>query len=294
MSKYCIGIIGTDTDAGKTIVTASLAYKLRHKNPLLIKAIQTGCSIAKKKKSQLIAPDIEVYKDAVKDVATHICYKFQTACSPHLAFQNAKKLLSARNLAGELIHKVRSSDCEITIIEGAGGFMTPINNEETFADVFSKMSVRLNKKLNRRKQSKKSNEKSNEKYCEKPFKKPCFSLILVINNKLGALNHALLTYAKVRALGIPLSGFVMTETSTPKTSERTPSAITSGTKEKNSSLEKQIQESNIEFLKQYLDCEYLGSLPYHKKLESSDYQHRQKAYKELSKKINLSSLGFVG
>ena len=270
MSKYCIGIIGTDTDTGKTIATASLAYKFKDKNPLLIKAIQTGCLIAKKKKSKLIAPDIEVYKDAVKGVATHICYKFHAACSPHLAFQKAKKTLSARSLADELIDQVRSFDSAMTIIEGAGGFMTPINNEETFADVFSNISVALNKK----------------RQSNKPQKKAYFSLILVINNKLGALNHALLTYEKIIALGIPISGFMMTETSATEIS----SVEKLATKETDSSYEKQIRKSNIEFLRQYLKCEYLGLLTYNNTLKSLDYHKRQKAYIELSKKINLSSL----
>lgn len=254
MSKHCLGVIGTDTNVGKTIFTAVLGYKLAQMDTklFLIKAIQTGCPFEDKESLRRIAPDIEVYKEVIQNIDTDICYMLEPPCSPHLALRKVNTYVCASTLAEDIMAKI-PFDSSVTIIEGAGGFMTPINNKETFADVFLNLSEKLKDGFN---------------------KEMHFSIILVIENKLGALNHALLTYEKIKALGITLSAFVLTETS--KSLEE-------------NVYEKEIKEDNIKFLKEYLRCDYLGLLPYEEALKSSNDSLKQRAYQRLSTCININS-----
>ncbi len=244
MSKHCIGIIGTDTDVGKTLVTALIGklLKIKKKEPLLIKALQTGCYHTINE-DVLIVPDIEKYKDVDESLLTDSCYHFIPACSPHLALEKEGKSLSALTLAKDILQKIENSKQEIVLLEGAGGLMTPLNAKESFADVFSLLAKTVN-----------------------------FSLILVIGNKLGALNHALLTYEKIKSLDIPLLGFITIETSA---------------RNINNDLEIQIKSNNIEYVKQYFPCEYLGALPYNENIHSADKEIRQGAYNELTTYINI-------
>jgi dethiobiotin synthetase len=58
---------------------------------------------------------------------------------------------------------------DIYVVEGAGGWQTPINNKETMADLVVKLNI---------------------------------PLIFVVGMKLGCLNHAILTYQSILSYGI--------------------------------------------------------------------------------------------
>jgi dethiobiotin synthetase len=65
------------------------------------------------------------------------------------------------------------ADC--IVVDGAGGFLVPLNNDEDFGE-FAKQIHLL--------------------------------IILVVGMKLGCLNHALLSYEAIKARGLPLVGWV--------------------------------------------------------------------------------------
>ena len=247
MSKHCIGIIGTDTDVGKTLITALIGkyLKLNKKEPLLIKTLQTGC-YKNVNDDVLIVPDIEKYKDVDSELHTDSCYHFILACSPHLALEKENKSLLAEKLTKDILQKIEKSKQDIILIEGTGGLMTPLNSQESFADVFSIIANKVK-----------------------------FSLILIVENKLGALNHALLSYEKIKSMNIPLLGFITTET---------------GSRDRNDDLENEIKTNNIKYLKEYFSCKCLGTLPYNKDIHSLDKEKRQKAYGELAKHISIKNL----
>ena len=90
-------ITGTDTDVGKTIVTAGLLRQLRNSgvNAASMKPVQTGAEVSADGK--LTAPDLAVHHVAAgftpppDDVDLMALYLYEPACSPHLAGRMAGK-----------------------------------------------------------------------------------------------------------------------------------------------------------------------------------------------------------
>ena len=87
-AKICC-LVGTDTDAGKTVVTAALlrAIWARGVKARACKAIQTGCF--RDQAGELRAPDIDVYTDAAPNIPCDVLVSLQPPCSPHLAAAKA-------------------------------------------------------------------------------------------------------------------------------------------------------------------------------------------------------------
>ena len=170
-------LTGTDTDAGKTAITAALARVAtdRGLRALIIKAVQTGCT--RDAAGNLLAPDLAVYREACPKAEILACALFEPACSPHLAARQAGTALSAGALAEDVRKAVRASAAELVLLEGAGGLLTPLNEQETLADLFSALG---------------------------------WPLLLVGANKLGVVNHALLSLTLARSRNLPVPGFVLT------------------------------------------------------------------------------------
>ena len=213
MAEY-LCIAGTDTDVGKTVVTAGLAgaaQKLGRK-VLVIKAVQTGVmptpgpdtlpacrshssatpsripakpDSGKNRRSPdikdfpAVAPDVLVYQKAAPGVDTAAIAVFNAACSPHLSARREGKNLTARGLADGILKAVFESSADLVLVEGAGGVLTPLNDSETIADVFSLLG---------------------------------WPVLLVSGNKLGAVNHALLSLQCLKIRGLLPLGFVLTQT----------------------------------------------------------------------------------
>ena len=171
-------LVGTDTDAGKTFIASALA-KAAHdegRRVLVIKPVQTGCGVTAA--GACAAPDCEACLRVAPGIAVHALELFAPACSPHLAAREAGRVLSARALADAVRGAIASSGADTVFIEGAGGLCTPLNERETMADLFSLLD---------------------------------FPALLVVGNKLGAVNHALLSAEACTRRGIALAGFVTTE-----------------------------------------------------------------------------------
>lgn len=171
-------ITGTDTDAGKTLVTAALARAATAagKAVLVIKPVQTGCT--RDSAGQPQAPDVCVCREAAPDAAATALVLLEPACSPHLAARSAGIVLSPGDLAARVRQAALAGEADLVLIEGAGGLMTPLNDKDVLADLFAELEC---------------------------------PLLLVVGNRLGAVNHALLTIEVARSKGLQLAGFVATE-----------------------------------------------------------------------------------
>lgn len=173
-------VAGTDTDAGKTFITAALAKAAMDtgKTVLIIKPVQTGCTA--NTDGGMHVPDIAVCREAAPGAVTRAMEIFEPACSPHLAAREAGRKLTVRTLAEAVRGAIKASEADCVIIEGAGGLFTPLNEEETLIDLFVYLG---------------------------------FPVLLVVGNKLGAVNHALLSVEACVSKGVRLTGFVTTEPS---------------------------------------------------------------------------------
>ena len=173
-----IFISGTDTNSGKTIVTAGIYYALKRQYPNLkiglCKPFESGCKNG-------ICPDREfIYEfnencvlPKNKKLFNFNC--FELAASIHLAAQTEKKkidILKAKKFINELGHSLK---LDILLIEGAGGLAVPLSKNYLIIDFISFIKAEL---------------------------------ILVCGNKLGCLNHCFLSYSLIKAKSIPFLGTI--------------------------------------------------------------------------------------
>ena len=162
-----IFITGTDTDVGKTWVGSQLAAAIYHKNlPLCVrKPIESGCTISS---DVLIPADASLYWQAVQqsEPLTDICpYRFQPAISPALAASQQH----IRIQLPELLQACKAPQDNFLLVEGAGGFYSPL------------YAGGLNKDLAQALQ---------------------LPLLLVVADKLGCINHTLLSLKAIHDAGL--------------------------------------------------------------------------------------------
>ena len=169
-------VTGTDADAGKTFVTVLMleALKQRGLSTLALKPLAAGCEQV----------DGELRNDdALKlQAAMTVALPYQqinpialkSAIAPHLAAEEEGRTLSVDRLAG-LIRGALMTPADVTLVEGAGGWLVPLNHRETLGNLVKELEL---------------------------------PVILVVGVRLGCLNHALLTAQAVAAAGLPLAGWV--------------------------------------------------------------------------------------
>lgn len=164
-------VTGTDTGIGKTTVSCALlrAFAAQGKKVAGMKPIAAGSENGQ-------WPDVELLFTASNvNVARQQInpYAFDPPISPHLAAQRAGTEIDLSVI--HCAYRELSAAADIVIVEGVGGFLVPVNRHQTGAD--------LAKTLN-------------------------LPVILVVGMRLGCLNHALLTAQAIKAVGLPLAGWV--------------------------------------------------------------------------------------
>ncbi len=171
MSKG-IFITGTDTDAGKTYISSLIIRALRREqvNAVGYKPICCG-----DRNDAIEMADASGFADPGDEVLDRINPLWmKTPAAPHVAamFENTpidKDVLMSRH--GDL-----SGDYDCVITEGVGGWLVPING---MGFCVAELAVAIGDPV-----------------------------ILVVGNKLGALNHTLLTVEAMRSRGIEPAGLV--------------------------------------------------------------------------------------
>lgn len=176
MAKKTYFVTGTDTDAGKTLMACGLLEKARQQGlkTVAVKPVAAGCEQTKdglRNSDALLLQDamtMELPYAQVNPIA------FEPPLAPHIAAMREGKSLSVERLEG-FCRGVTIQSCDLALVEGAGGWLVPLNPRETLADL------------------------------AKALKAP---VILVVGMKLGCINHALLTVQAIARDGLPLAGWV--------------------------------------------------------------------------------------
>ena len=168
-------ITGTDTDVGKTTVALGLISALKAKGLRVgvMKPVSAGCELTddglRNKDAVLLMQQSSV--DFPYEVVNP--FAFEPAVAPHIAAAKAGVNIDIeviRNCYREIAKKV-----DVVIVEGAGGWLVPINEKETMADVVKELSL---------------------------------DVITVVGIRLGCLNHALLTSQSIAACGLNHKGWI--------------------------------------------------------------------------------------
>jgi dethiobiotin synthetase len=176
MKRFTAFVTGTDTEVGKTLVTAGLlkAFENEGYSTLGLKPVSAGCEVTEdglRNEDALMlqeAATVQASYDVVNPVA------YEPAIAPHIAAMEKGKLLTASGLEG-FVRGALLKPAQVKLIEGAGGWFTPLSYRETLADLVKRLDV---------------------------------PVILVVGMRLGCLNHALLTVAALQSSGLKLEGWV--------------------------------------------------------------------------------------
>lgn len=176
MAKRIIFITGTDTDVGKTVVTAGLIEAANQANFTTgaIKPVAAGCALLEsgpQNADALLLQATASYSLSYQQVNP---VALKSAIAPHIAAAEEGKTLSASRLSG-FCRGLTLLPIDMLFIEGAGGWRVPLNNRETLADIPKQLNSEV---------------------------------LLVVGLRLGCINHALLTAQAIRGDGLRLSGWV--------------------------------------------------------------------------------------
>lgn len=166
-----IFVTGSDTDVGKTIISGGL-----------IRMLEGYCNAAYWKPVQtgtLISDDrrdLMALTQLPEARFLPSTYVFPDPVSPHLAAERWKKRIERSTLFDTFERHTQTYDT--LVVEGAGGLLVPLNDEMLIIDLIREL------------------------------KTPC---LLVVEDKLGAINHALLSLEAIRRRELPCLGFVLTK-----------------------------------------------------------------------------------
>jgi dethiobiotin synthetase len=168
-------ITGTDTDVGKTHVAAELIKGFRERGFQVsgFKPVAAGAEWLDGEWKNQDALDL-MNEASVRYQYNEVNpYCFEPAMAPHIAAKQVSVEMEFSVVESVYTrHEVRS---DVVIIEGAGGWKVPFNNQTGFDDLVVAMNV---------------------------------PVVLVVGLKLGCINHALLTEEAILNKGCRLVGWV--------------------------------------------------------------------------------------
>lgn len=172
----CIFVTGSDTEVGKTKTTTLLLK--RYASEFSIggwKPIAAGGTADKNSSFQLVNTDALAIQKAQgsSDYAYINPIVYEPPIAPHIAANEANDNLNFERLEREW--SLRSTKEHLTLVEGAGGWLLPLNEYELLADWVGKQK---------------------------------WGVIIVVGMRLGCLNHALLTAESVQQRGLTIVGWV--------------------------------------------------------------------------------------
>jgi dethiobiotin synthetase len=170
-----IFVTGTDTGVGKTYVAAGLVRGLAS-DGLRVAVMKPVASGAQPTSQGLTSDDALALQRASNvrfPLASVNPYCFEPAISPHIAAKEAKVAIDIGLIVAKF--EALAARADLVVVEGAGGWLAPISDHETLADVALALQT---------------------------------PVILVVGLRLGCLNHALLTQEAIRAHGAPFAGWI--------------------------------------------------------------------------------------
>lgn len=168
-------ITGTDTEIGKTFVTAALlrAFGEQGMRTLGMKPVAAGAEMIdgvwhNEDVDQLIAAaNVSAPQDMVAP------YLMQTPAAPHIVAQLEDVQIDVLQIAA--CYQEARELADVVLVEGVGGYVVPLNDTVSTVDMAQVLNL---------------------------------PVILVVGMRLGCINHALLTAQAIQVSGLSLAGWV--------------------------------------------------------------------------------------
>lgn len=169
-------LTGTDTDCGKTLVASALLKCASDQGlkSLGLKPIAAGA----------ILVDGNLRNDDALLLMQHSSVKlpytqvnpvlFEEAVAPHIAAEKSNRSITISQLEG-FVRGALMTPADIRIIEGAGGWLVPVNRREPLSELPKRLKI---------------------------------DVIVVVGMKLGCINHAMLTVSAIARDGLTIAGWI--------------------------------------------------------------------------------------
>ncbi len=178
MSRVDYFVTGTDTNVGKTLVSAALIRSLAN-HGLKVAGMKPVAAGAELRDGTLWNEDVALLSsEANVIVPTHLIspYLFKEAAAPHVAAALEDQHINPATIF-TTFEQIRAQT-EAVIVEGVGGFCVPLTPQTDTADIAARLQL---------------------------------DVILVVGLRLGCLNHAFLTAEAIAARGLRLAGWVVNQ-----------------------------------------------------------------------------------
>ena len=169
-------VVGTDTGVGKTLISCAMVRALRDRGVAAVGMKPVASGAWRDADGGRHSEDA----DALSAVSApgHVAsltnpYLFDAPLAPHVAARMEGRQIDPALLRGAFARLC--SEAEHVVVEGVGGFIVPLDDDYTTADLALDLGA---------------------------------PLVLVVGLRLGCINHALLTAEAIRARGLRLAGWV--------------------------------------------------------------------------------------
>lgn len=168
-------ITATDTDAGKTLIGSALTYLLTKQFKVSVfKPISAGCTWQEGRLVNEDAASLQHFANSKQTLSQINPIAFEEPIAPHIAAEKANQPILIDTIKQQYL-QVLANNADIIITEGAGGWRLPLGNGR-YLSQFAEQTQQ--------------------------------AVILVVNMKLGCLNHAVLTYQAIIQDGLTCVGWV--------------------------------------------------------------------------------------
>lgn len=188
MSSFAFFVTGTDTEVGKTAISCALLCKAHQQGMTTAASKPVACgtemTASGPRNEDAVALQQQCYPPLTLDEINPLLFDAPT--SPHIAAAEAGTTLSVERMLPP-IQEILDLRRQFTLVEGAGGWYVPISKDEDLSDLALALDM---------------------------------PIILVVGIKLGALNHAFLTYDALKRSGVPIAGWVANSVAPPPSAHR--------------------------------------------------------------------------
>ncbi|OGH96966.1 MAG: dethiobiotin synthase [Candidatus Melainabacteria bacterium GWF2_32_7] len=166
-------ITGTDTNVGKTVVTAGIAavmqglgYSIGVYKPVQTGAIEAG--------DNLISPDLHFVHSIDPNILVKSTYDFINPVAPSLAAAVENVKINPNYFLRD--YQELKNECDLVLVEGAGGILAPVYENFLIRDLIKLLNL---------------------------------PLLIVARPDLGTINHTLLAIEAARSYNIDILGIII-------------------------------------------------------------------------------------
>ena len=176
MAAQILGVVGTDTEAGKTVVAAALIAALRARGRAVagVKPVATGVAAGEAGEDAIL-----LARASQREARDCLLAGFALPRSPLAAARAEMRSVDVEALLHALRARAEEPGLDLLVVEGVGGVLVPLTERVTVRDLMRRLDARV---------------------------------VVVGRAGLGTIGHCALTVEACRAAGLDVLGVVLSDT----------------------------------------------------------------------------------